>query len=569
MPKLLHAQIPDGAAMSWHQATVSIDGTHHVIAGRPIYQERFDEVLKFHEPGLAPVRIGNKSWHIRTDGLAAYPQRFRRAFGYYGGYAAVVTEVGWCHIRTNGSSLYSQRYAWCGNFQDGFCVVRQSDGLYFHITEQGCPAYDARWKYAGDYRDGMCVVQNETGRSTHMDALGKLVHDCWFLDLDVFHKGFARARDEDGWMHIDSRGFPAYSRRFKTVEPFYNGQARVERFDGGLEIISENADSLVELRTALRNEFAELSSDLVGFWRTQTIHAAVETGLFETLPATVDELALACGLIPHRALRLLRALAELQLVKRLGNQWQLTNRGAFLTKKHRLTLADAAIEYGRDLSDMWLCLPQALRVGSDWSCKDIFYEIAKNPARVDSHHRMLRSYALNDYEEVPSALMLTGDEHVIDAGGGMGVLASMLFRYYPRLKITLFERPEVIAHMTEDMLADGMEILAGDIFKPWLVHADVVVMSRVLHDWDDDAALRILKQARDTLSVSGRIFLIEMVMPEDGGSGSLCDLHLLMVTGGQERSRSEYARLFAQAGFRFEEVKSLIALPSVLIGVAI
>jgi hypothetical protein len=71
------------------------------------------------------------------------------------------------------------------------------------------------------------------------------------------------------------------------------------------------------------------------------------------------------------------------------------------------------------------------------------------------------------------------------------------------------------------------------------------------------------------LSLNGRIFLIEMLMPEAGVAGSLCDLHLLMATGGQERSRSEYAKLFGQAGFRLEEVKTLVALPSILIGVAI
>jgi hypothetical protein len=555
--------------MSWQQAIVSTDGTHHEIDGQPIYEQKYDEVLKFHAPGLAPVRIADEAWHIDINGLAAYPQRFRRAFGYYSGLAAVMTDKGWCHIHTNGSCLYPQRYAWCGNFQEGFCVVRQSDGLYFHITDQGNAAYDARWNYAGDYRDGICVIQNATGRSSHMDASGFLVHGYWFLDLDVFHKGFARARDGEGWMHITVRGTPAYGRRFANVEPFYNGQARVERFDGGLEVISEMGETLVELRPAMRNEFAELSSDMVGFWRTQTIYAAVETGLFEALPASVEELATACELIPDRVLRLLRALAELKLVVKEGAQWQVTSRGAYLTSKHPLTLADAAIEYGRDLADMWNGLPQALRHEGNWTRPDIFSQIARNPARVDSHHRMLRSYARNDYAEVPAALALSGDEHIVDAGGGMGVLASMLLEYYPRIKVTLFERPEVIAHMTENMLAGELSTLAGDIFESWVVIADAVVMSRVLHDWDDDAALIILKRARAALSLNNRLFLVEMVMSEVGEAGSLCDLHLLMATGGRERTRTEYARLMEQAGFRLDVVRPLAALPSILIGIAI
>jgi hypothetical protein len=68
----------------------------------------------------------------------------------------------------------------------------------------------------------LAVVQAQDGRSTHIDPGGRRVHGQWFLDLDGFHKGFARARDDAGWMHIDARGAPVYARRFAAVEPFYN-----------------------------------------------------------------------------------------------------------------------------------------------------------------------------------------------------------------------------------------------------------------------------------------------------------------------------------------------------------
>ncbi len=67
----------------------------------------------------------------------------------------------------------------------------------------------------------------------------------------MFHKGLARARDDGGWMHIRPRGEPRYDRRFAAVEPFYNGQARVERHEGGLEVIDEDGRTLVELRPSL------------------------------------------------------------------------------------------------------------------------------------------------------------------------------------------------------------------------------------------------------------------------------------------------------------------------------
>lgn len=223
----------------WQRTAVAADGTHHVLGDRPLYGERFDEVLKFHDPGLAPVRRGAAAWHIRADGGAAYVRRFGRTFGFYEGLAAVESGDGWHHILADGADAYAARHGWCGNFQGGRCPVRRPDGRYLHILADGRPAYERRWCYAGDYRDGVAVVAREDGRSTHIDRDGAVVHGQWFVDLDVFHKGFARARDERGWTHVDAAGRPRYARRFASVEPFYNGQARVEGFDGEVEVIDE------------------------------------------------------------------------------------------------------------------------------------------------------------------------------------------------------------------------------------------------------------------------------------------------------------------------------------------
>jgi hypothetical protein len=251
----------------WRKTKIASDRTHHLLDDRPLYSQRFDEVLAFHSPGLAPVLRDRLAWHIDLQGEAAYEPRFQRTFGFYGDRAAVATEAGWWHILPDGSPLYPERYAWCGNFQDARCTVRAADDAYMHIDLDGRPVYTSRWRYAGDYRDGVAVVQAGDGRSTHVDSAGEPVHGSWFLDLDVYHKGFARARDEQGWMHIDLAGAPVYQRRFSAVEPFYNGQARVEREDGGLEVIDEAGHRLVELRPARRGEFADLSADRAGVAR--------------------------------------------------------------------------------------------------------------------------------------------------------------------------------------------------------------------------------------------------------------------------------------------------------------
>jgi hypothetical protein len=128
--------------------------------------------------------------------------------------------------------------------------VRTAEARYGHIRPDGEAATGLAWRYAGDFRDGVAVVQGDDGRSTHIDVHGGPLHGRRFQDLDVFHKGFARARDEGGWMHVDTQGRPIYARRFAAVEPFYNGQARVERLDGAREVIDECGRPLVRLRPA-------------------------------------------------------------------------------------------------------------------------------------------------------------------------------------------------------------------------------------------------------------------------------------------------------------------------------
>jgi hypothetical protein len=237
-------QHEEGDVTDWREVTVANERTHHVRAGKPIYAARFEEVLSFHEPGLAAVRLGTQGWHITPDGLPAYERRFMRTFGFYEGRAAVVGAEGSHHVLADGRDLYPTRHAWCGNFQGGRCVVCELEGGYKHICLDGSDAYSARWRYAGDFREGTAVVMNADGLSTHIDAAGTLVHGRWLLDLDVFHKGLARARDARGWMHVDRSGKPIYEARFEAVEAFYNGRARAALNDEPV-VIREDGSVLV------------------------------------------------------------------------------------------------------------------------------------------------------------------------------------------------------------------------------------------------------------------------------------------------------------------------------------
>jgi len=548
----------------WRDAVVAMATTHHEIDGAPLYIARFDEVLSFHEPGLAAVRRGSEAWHIDERGEPAYARRFARTFGYYEGLAAVISDTGWGFIGADGETVGPQSFAWCGNFQGRRATIRDHEGRYFHITRTLQPAYAARWRYAGDYRHGIAVVQGDTGLSTHIDLDGDVTHGEWFEDLDVFHKGFARARDTDGWMHVDTSGAPIYRRRFAAVEPFYNGQARVERIDGGLEVIDESGSTLAELRPPRTDSFAELSRLLVGHWSTDTIAAAVELRVIEALPATTAEVATRASLALDKAHRLLRALGELGLVEENDGEWELRPRGRPLRADHRKTLAGAALEYAGPLRSAWRRLPEALRAAK-WSPPDPFAQAACDATRLERASRMLSSYACHDYAPLIDLLPVNPGMHVIDAGGGDGELASALTSRHPGLHVSVLERPEIARRVNALRSTDAIRGIAADLFAPWPVRGDVVLLSRVLHDWDDAAVLVLLKNARAALRPQGQLVIIELLLDERSFSGSLCDLHLLAVTGGRERSLRDFSRLLVDAGFDAPQLHPAPSLPQILI----
>ena len=559
----------------WRKYEISEDASHHVYHGRPAYLSRFHEVLKFHEPGLAPVVDGGGAYHITPDGLPAYEARYVRTFGYYEGRAAVHSEGGWFHILPDGNSLYRKRYAWCGNFQEGRCAVRLPEGDYFHIEADGTPAYGEHYRYAGDFRDGHAVVQREDGKHTHIDPSGNLLHGRWLQDLDVFHKRHARACDSNGWHHVDMTGEPLYRERFKNVEPFYNGQARVEGFDGSLSVIDESGDTLLTLRRPTRSPLEELSGDMVGLWRTQTIRAAVELGVFESLPAPAEEVERRLELGASVGVRLMRALVEMRLVSQDAESvYRPTARGSLLMRSNPISLADAALHWGRESYDAWSGVTQSLQDGqSDFERsygKNFFDWIQDRPADLKAYYSAMSAYARHDYHAMADSVDFTAHDSVLDAGGGAGELAFALLRSCPGLEATVMDRVEVVEAAKPPADLEGRcRFVAGDLFVKWPVRSDAVILARVLHDWPDSDALRILRRAREAMPADGTLYVIEMVLDDETGGGGLLDLHMLVMTRGAERTEEQFRDIFSEAGFGLLDVTETRSVSSVLVARAL
>lgn len=233
--------------MNWRNIQVSEENNSFVYENIPLFEKKYYEVLKFHSPGIAPVKDKTGWFHIDVNGNEVYKERYDRAFGYYFNRASVIQNKNWFHINEKGERLYDANYAWAGNYQEGVCSVRDFNNQYFHIGLNGSFIYDSKYKFVGDYKDGYACVRLINGLYKHINLKGEFLNDKTFLDLGVFHKNYATAKDEEGWHHIDRQGNELYKERYSLIEPFYNGLAVVDTNNNRKQIINEEGAIVVEM----------------------------------------------------------------------------------------------------------------------------------------------------------------------------------------------------------------------------------------------------------------------------------------------------------------------------------
>jgi hypothetical protein len=225
--------------LNWQLARFNKESGQFETESGVFLATRFLEALKFHPPGVAPVKDESGWYHIDALGNPLYSQRYARCFGFYEGSAAVQTSEGWTHVNLSGEELPNV-FEWVGNFQGGHCVVRNDAGEYYHIDNSGKPVYSERYRYAGDYRDGMACVASDKGW-THIDGEGKPTHGRHFNGLNVYHKGYALAMDDSGWFHVYQNGAAIYAHRFSSLEPFYNGCALALKYNGEWVVVDQDS----------------------------------------------------------------------------------------------------------------------------------------------------------------------------------------------------------------------------------------------------------------------------------------------------------------------------------------
>jgi hypothetical protein len=283
--------------------------------------------------------------------------------------------------------------------------------------------------------------------------------------------------------------------------------------------------------------------------------AAAELRVAEALaegPLFPDEVAGRCGAAPDGMTRLLRALGTLGLVQqlpdgRIGGSEAL----ALLLDEREGSLRPLALLHGEAaIGAAWRRLGDAVksgRSGFELAHEHKLFEALDGDARLrELFHRALGGPAAWN-QAVADALDLVGRALAVDVGAGDGRLLRAVVEKHPGLRGVAFDRPAVVEQHREESL----EWVAGDFFES-VPEGDAYLLRWVLHDWPDEDALAILRRCAEARRPGGPIFVVENLLDEPGTA--LLDLTMLTLTGGRERTRADFAKLFERAGLRLERV---------------
>ena len=159
---------------------------------------------------------------------------------------------------------------------------------------------------------------------------------------------------------------------------------------------------------------------------------------------------------------------------------------------------------------------------------------------------------------------------VVDVGGGHGTLLAAILHSNPDARGILLDLPHVVAEAERFLMAAGVtdrcSRISGDFFQAVAAGGDAYVLAHIIHDWDDERCIKILTQARRVIPASGKLLVIELVLPtgEESFFGKWLDLHMLVMAGGCERTESEFQVLLRAAGFEVARVVPTPAGPSVV-----
>jgi hypothetical protein len=307
---------------------------------------------------------------------------------------------------------------------------------------------------------------------------------------------------------------------------------------------------------------------LSGYWISMSLSVAARLGLADLLadgPRTPEDLARQTGTHDRSLFRLLRALASVGVfAEDEQGRFRLTPLAEQLRKDVPGSQHAMAVMLGEEHFRAWEELEYSVRTGkpafNHVFGKGIFDYMTERPETARTFDAAMVSVHGRESEAMCDAYDFSAFGTVVDVGGGNGSLISVVLRRNPGLRGILYDLPHVVerakGNLQEVGLSDRCQAIGGSFFTSAPAGGDAYVLRHIIHDWYDEDCLKILGNIRKVLPASGKVLIVEGVVPPGNGTSftKLLDLAMMVVPGGMERTAEEYRDLYARAGFRLTRI---------------
>ncbi|GHC40583.1 methyltransferase [Streptomyces cinnamoneus] len=308
---------------------------------------------------------------------------------------------------------------------------------------------------------------------------------------------------------------------------------------------------------------------------TYVLGTAVRLGVFEQVgegERTVADLARVLGTQPQATHRLLRALAGLQLLTETApGTFATTPAGDLLRSGVPGTLVSVARVFtDPSMTRGWDFLEQSVRtgeVGFEAAFGTDFFSYLKERPELSAEFNAAMGQATQVVAEVlPAHYDFGRFGTVVDVGGGDGTLLAAVLRAHPGPRGVVYDTAEGLAQapalLADGKLADRITLTVGDFFASAPAGGDLYLLKSVVHDWNDEQCVTILRNIREVIPDHGSLVLVEPVLPavvsaETHALTYLSDLNMLVNLGGRERTADDFAGLCTAAGFTLDTITPL------------
>ncbi len=317
---------------------------------------------------------------------------------------------------------------------------------------------------------------------------------------------------------------------------------------------------------------------IYGFKASQAVHVAARLGVADLVkdgPKTADELALATSAHAPSLRRLLKLLASLGVfAENADGRFRQTPLSATLRIDTPESIRNQAILFGSPLFwKSWENLYDTVMTGKPAFERtygaNFFEYLASHPADAAVFNAAMTAMSSIGLSSIVESYDFSQFERIVDVGGGHGALIGGILTANPKLRGVLADQPEVIAGaqiVRSGPLADRCEVRGINFFEAVPEGADAYVMRSIIHDWNDEQCLKILKNCHRAIRPNGKLLLIETVLrePNQPDPARFHDLNMLVMLTGQERTEADFRVLLAKAGFSLTQVIPTAGMPSII-----